>query len=219
MLSDSASRPAPSSAVRRKWWLVAVVAGLVLGPLDLYGQVDVPYPWANLFNSPAVWAAAAFAFGWWKRESPSAAIGAVIVMVVGVEAYYLADVLVRGADRGNLMSSTAAVWLAAGVVAGVVFGTAGGWGTATTGWRAELGRASLPAVVGAEAVHNTIRVATESADARPDDLGQFAAILAVLAVAVLVVLVRGAERRTVTRIVLMAVVAALVIGAAASAVL
>ena len=74
-------------------------------------------------------------------------------------------------------------------------------------------------MVGAEAVHNTIRVATESADARPDDLGQFAAILAVLAVAVLVVLVRGAERRTVTRIVLMAVVAALVIGAAASAVL
>jgi hypothetical protein len=137
-----------SLALRRWWWLVAVVAGLVLGPLDLWGQVNTSYPWAHLFNSPAVWAAAAFAYGRWIRELPAAAVGAVIVLVVGVEAYYLADVLIRDASRSNLTSSTAAVWLAAGVVAGLVFGTAGRCAAETSGWRAVLGRAALPAIFG-----------------------------------------------------------------------
>ena len=37
-----------------------------------------------------------------------------VVLVVAVQAYYLADVLVRGADRTNLTSPTAFVWLVAG---------------------------------------------------------------------------------------------------------
>jgi hypothetical protein len=86
-------RPAHALTLRGWWWVVAVVAGFVLGPLDLWGQVNTSYPWAHLFNSPAVWTAAAFAYGRWVRELPAAAVGAVIVLVVGVEAYYLADVL------------------------------------------------------------------------------------------------------------------------------
>lgn len=206
-------------ALRRWWWLVAVVAGLVLGPLDLWGQVNMPYPWAHLFNSPAVWAAAAFAYGRWVRELPAAAVGAVIVLVVGVEAYYLADVLVRDASRANLTSSTAFVWLVAGVVAGLVFGVAGGWAAETAGWRAVLGRAALPAIFGAEAVHNLVRLATEPADGRPEDLGQFAALLALLSIAALVATTRGVDRRTAAQVIIATVAAAVASGVAVSAIL
>jgi uncharacterized membrane protein YjjB (DUF3815 family) len=206
-------------APRRWWWLVAVVAGLVLGALDLWGQVNTPYPWAHLFNSPAVWAAAAFAYGRWVRKLPTAAVGAVIVLVVGVEAYYLADVLVRDASRANLTSSTAAVWLVAGVVAGLVFGDAGRWAAETSGWRAVLGRTALPAIFGAEAVHNLARLANEPADGRPEDLGQFAVLLALLSIAALVATTRGTDRRTAVQVIVVTAGAAAAVGAAVSAIL
>ena len=190
----------------------------MLGPLDLWGQVNTPYPWAHLFNSPAVWAAAAFAYGRWVGQRPAAAVGAVVVLVVGVEAYYLADVLVRDADRSTLTSSTAAVWLAAGVAAGVVFGTAGGWASERSGWRAVLGRAALPAVLGAEAVHHALRVANDPVDGRPEDLGPFAVLLAALGIAALTVLARGVDRRTMVAIVVAAAVASVTVGAAVNAV-
>lgn len=208
-----------TSTPRRWWWLVAVGAGLVLGPLDLWGQVNTPYPWAHLFNSPAVWAAAAFAYGRWVRELPAAAVGAVIVLVVGVEAYYLADVLVRDASRSNLTSTTAAVWLTAGVVAGLVFGVAGSWAAETSGWRAMLGRAALPAVFGAEAVHNLIRVVSEPADERPDDLGQFAVLLALLSITALIATTRGTDRRTAPQVIAAAALASAAVGAAVNAIL
>jgi hypothetical protein len=206
-------------APRRWWWLVAVVAGLVLGPLALWGQVNTPYPWAHLFNSPAVWAAAAFAYGRWVRKLPTAAVGAVIVLVVGVEAYYLADVLVRDASRANLTSSTAFVWLVAGVVAGLVFGVAGSWAAETSGWRAVLGRTALPAIFGAEAVHNLVRLANEPADGRPEDLGQFAVLLALLSIAALVTTTRGTDRHTAVQVIVVTAAAAAAVGAAVSAIL
>lgn len=202
-----------------QWVLVAVVAGLVLGPLDLWGQVGSPYPWAHLFNSPAVWAAAAFAYGCWARKPVAGAVGATILLVVAVEAYYLADVVVRGAETGNLTSSTAMVWLMAGVTAGVVFGTTGAWAARHSGWMAIVGRAALPAVFGAEAVHNLVRIVDEPADGRPDDLGQFAVILAVLAVATLVALVRGVERRVAAAVTGLALAGAIVAGLAVGAAL
>lgn len=205
--------------LRRWWWLVAVAAGLVLGPLDLWGQVNTPYPWAHLFNSPAVWAAAAFAYGRWVRELPAAAVGAVIVLVVGVEAYYLADVLVRDASQSNLTSSTAVVWLVAGVVAGLVFGVAGTWAAETSGWRAVLGRAALPAIFGAEGVHNLIRVANEPADGRPEDLGQFAVLLVLLSITALIATTRGTERRVALHVIAATAVAAAAVGAAVSAII
>lgn len=207
------------SSLRRWWWLVAVVAGLFLGPLDLWGQVNAPYPLANLFNSPSVWAAAAFAYGRWLHDRRVAPVGAVIMLVVGVEAYYLADVVVRDASRSNLTSSTAAVWLTAAVVAGSVFGVAGRWASERSGWRAVLGRASLPAVFGAEAVRNLVRLASEPADGRPDDLVQFAVLLAALAITSLVVLCLGADRRTALQVVAATAIAVVTVGAAASAVL
>ena len=205
------------ASLRRWWWPVAVVGGLALGPLDLWGQVNTPYPWANLFNSPAVWAAAAFAFGRWVRARPAAPIGAVIVMMVGVEAYYLAAVLVRDASTSTLTSPTALVWLVGGVMAGLVFGVAGSWAVERSGWRAVLGRAALPAVFAGEAVRNVVRLANEPTDGRPDDLGPFALLLAVIGITTLVVLVRDVDRRTGVRVVAATAAAALIAGAAMSA--
>lgn len=185
---------AASTAPAVRPWGVAFVAGLVLGPLDLWGQVVTPYPWAHLFNSPVVWAAAAFTYGRWARRRVVAALGAAIVLVVAVETYYLADVIVRGADRGNLTSPTAMVWLLTGVVAGVCFGLAGAWAAQPSGWRAVLGRFVLPVAFGAEAVRNLVRVVREPADGRPDGLGQFAVLLAVLGVLALVAVHRVKPR-------------------------
>jgi hypothetical protein len=196
--------------------MLAIGAGGLLGPLDLAGQVHAPYPVAHLFNSPAVWAAAAFMFGWWARELVASITGAVIVLVVGVEAYYLADVLVRGASRSNLTSSAALAWLGAGVVAGVVFGTAGSWASERSGWRAMAGRAALPSVFGSEAVYNLARIVTEPAGGRPDDLGQFAVLLLVLALLVLTVVLRGIPRPMVVRVIAAVAGAAAVIGLAAN---
>ena len=191
---------------------MAIVAGLVLGPVDLWGQVSTPYPWAHLFNSPAVWAAAAFAYGRWLHHPLRSPLGAAVLLVVGVEAYYLADILVRGASTSNVASPTAMVWCVAGVVAGLVFGLAGTWSVELDGWRAVLGRASLPAVLGAESVYVAGRVVTEPADGRPDDLGAFAVLLAVLAAAILVALVRACDRQVTIRVVAITVVSTVAVG-------
>jgi hypothetical protein len=53
----------PEPDDRRPRILVAVAAGLVLGPLTLLAQQVLPGPTADLANSSAVWAAAAFTFG------------------------------------------------------------------------------------------------------------------------------------------------------------
>jgi hypothetical protein len=111
------------------------------------------------------------------------------------------------------------VWLVAGVVAGSVFGVAGSWAAETSGWRAVLGRAALPAIFGAEAVHNLIRVATEPADARPEDLGQFAVLLAALSIATLVATTRGADRRTAVQVLVATAVASAAVGAAVGAII
>lgn len=216
-VTQQGSRPAPLTIAR--WLPVAIVAGLLLGPLDLWGQVVAPYPWAHLFNSPAVWAAGAFAFGRWARDRIASPVGAVVLLVVAVEAYYLADVLFRDADSGNLTSPTAMVWLVAGVIAGLVFGTAGWWSASPSGWQAVVGRAALPAVFAAEAVRDVVRIVRGPADSRSDDLGQLAAILAVLAVATFVALVRGTDRRVGVAVAAVTLVAALAVGLVAGTVL
>ena len=44
--------------------------GIALGAVDLLLQRVLPYPWANLANSSAVWALGAFGVGWWLRARP-----------------------------------------------------------------------------------------------------------------------------------------------------
>src|SRR5689334_19624343 len=112
----------------RRAALTAVVCGVLLGVADLLLQRILPYPWANLANSPAVWALGAFGIGrwlgagrWWRS-----ALAGIVLLVVAVEAYYLAAVVVLDDAAGNLWSPTARIWLALGVLAGGLFGAAGG---------------------------------------------------------------------------------------------
>ncbi|BCJ38822.1 hypothetical protein Athai_63250 [Actinocatenispora thailandica] len=132
--------------------LVAALAGLLLGAVDLAGQLLLPYPWANLANSPAVWAAAAFALGAWVRGGPTRAVPAgIVLLLVAVEGYYVAATLVLGDDLANLWSPATVVWLAAAVLAGLVFGPAGAAWRADRWWPATVAVALLGAVFVAEA--------------------------------------------------------------------
>jgi hypothetical protein len=178
---------------RRPWdrlIVTSAVVGLVFGPLDLAGQVHTPYPYANLFNSPAVWAALAYVVGRWATELTQAAVGAVVALVVAVEAYYVADVFFRGANTSNLWSTTAVVWLALGVGGGVVFGLAGALSRRAPSWTAAIAAATLPAVFLAEAARS----------ARTDFGGPgWVALLVVVAVAAMLWVLRGAGRSEVQR--------------------
>ena len=151
-----ADRSSRTDKRARRWIAVlatATVAGALLGPLDLAGQVHSPYPYANLFNSPAVWAAAAFVFGRWATDAVAAIVGANVVMVVGVETYYATDVLVRGANASNMWSTVALVWLVLAVGAGVSFGATGALSARTGTWVGSAASAALPAVFLSEAAH------------------------------------------------------------------
>jgi hypothetical protein len=136
----------------RRVAVVTVVGGLLLGAVDLLLQKSLPYPWANLANSAAVWAVAAFGLGMWVR-SPwwRAAVAGVVLLVLAVPAYYVTATLVQNDEVANAWSTTSLLWMFFGVLAGVVFGTAGAFASAA-GWRGVLAAALPGAVLFAEAL-------------------------------------------------------------------
>jgi hypothetical protein len=107
--------------------VAAARAGAGLGALDLLLQHVLPYPWANLANSLAVWAVAAWAFAAAIAKRPIRGAGAgALLLVVAVEAYYAAAALFQHDGIGQLTAPTTALWCLFGVVAGVLFGAGGG---------------------------------------------------------------------------------------------
>jgi Family of unknown function (DUF6518) len=171
--------------------VVAIVAGALFGPIVLAGQVHTPYPLANLFNSPAVWAAAAFGFGMWARSKIRAVLGAIVMEVVAVMAYYLASVLVGSSGASIMVSATALAWCALGIGAGVIFGTAGAAVDDPSKMLRAVGTALLPAVFFAEASNQVVRYVTTDPAGRPDDLISTSIMLTALAAAALIWLLRG----------------------------
>ena len=144
---QSRHRPAPP--------IVSLLGGVALGAIDFLAQRTLPYPWANLANSSAVWAVAAFAIGAWVHTSArAAAIAATVMLVVAVESYYSTAALTQGDSWANLTSPTAVLWLLFGAVAGVVFGTAGFWRHSNRHWRRVVGAAVPVSVLLAEAVQH-----------------------------------------------------------------
>ncbi|MFE9658356.1 DUF6518 family protein [Micromonospora sp. NPDC006431] len=126
--------------------LTAVVGGFLLGFLDFVWIKWVPYPFAELGNSTATWAVAAFAFGYWARSGwLRSAVGAAVLLVVAVPSYYLAAALIQGDDLAVVWAPASLLWMVFGVLAGVVFGIGGDWARGA-GWRQVLGTA-LPAAV------------------------------------------------------------------------
>ncbi|BCJ64914.1 DUF6518 family protein [Polymorphospora rubra] len=131
--------------------LTAVVGGFLLGFLDFVWIKWVPYPFAELGNSSAVWAVAAFGFGYWVRSGRlRAALGAAVGLVVAVPSYYLAATLIQDDDLAMLWAPTSLLWMSFGVVAGIVFGIGGTWARGS-GWRQLVGTALPGAVLFAEA--------------------------------------------------------------------
>ncbi|SEQ39782.1 DUF6518 family protein [Microlunatus flavus] len=188
---------------RRSWWgpvLVPVVVGVALGPLDLLLQRVLPYPFANLANSPAVWALVAFALGWSDRSRTRwwPPVACTLALVLAVETYYLAAVLALGDDVATLTSSAALVWLALAVAAGVVFGTAGSWARTGHPWRAPVGTAAAVGVLLAEAGLDLARSAAARDDpAYRHDLLQTAVVLVLGAAVVALVAARSGRQRLV----------------------
>ncbi|MGI3783097.1 MAG: DUF6518 family protein [Janthinobacterium lividum] len=187
---------------RSRWTsvLVPVVVGLALGPVDLLLQHVLPYPFANLANSPAVWALVAFGVGWSDRIRgrwwPAAA--ATLTLLLAVEGYYATAVLALGDDTSTLTDTAALVWLAFGVVAGVVFGTAGAWARAGHRWRGPLGTATAIGVLLSEAWLDLARLAGAGDDpSYRQDLVQTALVLLVLAGLTAVLAGRSARQRVV----------------------
>jgi hypothetical protein len=119
------------TANHRRAGIITVAAGLALGAVDFALQKTLPYPWANLANSAAVWAVAAFALGYWLRTGAlRAAILGTVLLVVAVPSYYVTATLVQNDDLSNAWSPVGLLWTFFGVLAGVVFGIAGVWARA-----------------------------------------------------------------------------------------
>ena len=130
----------------------ALVSGFLLGVLDFVWIKFVPFPFAALGNSSAVWAVAAFAFGYRVRSGLlRASFGAATMLVVAVPSYYLAAVLIQHDDWAAVWAPSSWLWMCFGVLAGAVFGVAGVWARGI-GWRQAVGVALPGAVLFAEAI-------------------------------------------------------------------
>jgi nitrogen fixation-related uncharacterized protein len=160
---------------------VAVVVGSVFGPLDLAGQVNTPYPLANLFNSPAIWAAAAFLFGLTTQRRTQAVVGAIVMEVVAVVSYYVAAVVFRGSDSSIIVSRTSAIWILLGIGAGIIFGFAGVAAHDQSVFVRAVGNGLLPGVFLAEGSHQLVRHLTTIEGTQPDDLVGIAILMTLLA--------------------------------------
>ena len=136
----------------------ALIGGFLLGFVDFVWIKFVPGPIADLGNSSAVWAVAAFAFGYWLRSGwLRSGLGSAVLLVVAVPSYYLAAVLIQHDDWASVWAPTSWLWMCFGVLAGVVFGVAGVWARAD-GWRQAVGVAMPGAVLFAEAIMLVRRV-------------------------------------------------------------
>jgi hypothetical protein len=135
-----------------------VPAGFLLGFLDFVWIKYVPAPFGDLGNSSAVWAVAAFACGYWIRAGRlRAAVAAAILLVIAVPSYYVAAALIQNDDWAVIWAPSSFLWMAFGVVAGVVFGIGGTWAH-DRGRRRIAGLALPGAVLFAEAALHLNRI-------------------------------------------------------------
>jgi len=172
--------------------VAALVGGFLLGFLDFVWIKFVPFPFAALGNSSAVWAVAAFVFGYLVRSGLfRAALGAAVLLVVAVPSYYLAAVWIQHDDRASIWAPSSWLWMCLGVLAGALFGVAGVWAR-DTDWRQAIGVALPGAVLFAEAITLVRRIG------QPDYGTQSvwpAGIETALGVLVVLVLARGFRPR------------------------
>jgi uncharacterized protein DUF6518 len=171
--------------------LVSALAGTLLGVADLAAQKELPYPWADLANSSAVWAVAAFGIGCWaNRTYWRGAVAGVILLVVAVEAYYLAAVFWQGDSTASLTSPVTQVWLAFGVFGGALFGAAG---AAARG--SHLGPAAIGTALAGSVLYAESLVLLNARPDQPADRVQTAVLEAALGVVIVLVAGTSNQRR------------------------
>ncbi|MEP9364392.1 DUF6518 family protein [Nocardioides sp. CN2-186] len=167
---------------------VAVAAGLALGVVDLLWNAHRPSPWSTVANSCAGWAAAAFVIGalltaTLRIGAVRAAVAAVVLLTVAVEAYYVAGVRWLGDDPSTVTSTVAQEWLVLSVIVGSVFGAAGSWAAGRSAVLAVVGVAAGAALLLGDALH--LHTASFAGEVQHE-----ARILAVLGLLVLAVSLR-----------------------------
>ena len=174
-----------------------LLGGVVLGPLDVVLKHVLPAPFGHLLNSSPVWALAAFVVGWCVRARTAwwPAVAGTLTLLVAVESYYLAYVLLRDRDPGTLVDDHALGWLVVGVGAGVVFGTAGGWARAGRSWRGPAGTATVVGLLLTGAWVELTRLDRAGDVAYRQDTAQAALVLLVLAGVAAVLAARSARQR------------------------
>ncbi|MEU1685248.1 DUF6518 family protein [Micromonospora sp. NPDC005707] len=194
--------------------LTAVLGGLLLGSLDFVWIKWVPYPFAELGNSTATWAVAAFAFGYLVRSGPvRAALGAAVLLVVAVPSYYLTATLLQGDDLAVVWAPTSLLWMAFGVLAGVVFGVGGTWARREGAWQV-VGTALPAAVFFEEAARFAGRIGDPG---RPPGAGWNVAIDVALGVLAVVLVGRSNRQRALALAVALPLAAVIFLGFAVAA--
>lgn len=172
--------------------IATAVGGVALGAVDLLAQRLLPYPWANLANSSAIWALAAYGLGLWVRTPWwRAALAGTVLLLLAVPAYYLAAALFLGDRASMLWTPAGLLWMAFAVPAGLVFGF-GATLVRSSGWQ-QLAGIGLPgAVLFAEAL---VAVLRGSDPGRRSDQIPTAIIEAALGVVVIVAVGRTGRQR------------------------
>lgn len=133
--------PPPLSLVPVLGW--SVVAGVLLGVVDVGWNLHDPSAWSVVANTEAGWATAAFvATAILRTTALRSAFAGVVMLCVAVESYYAAASIWHAGSLRILTSHTAAVWLVSAVAAGIVFGLLGSlthhrsWGVSAVGYAA-----------------------------------------------------------------------------------
>ncbi|REG01671.1 hypothetical protein DFJ67_7756 [Asanoa ferruginea] len=179
--------------VDRRLIPAAVVCGIALGFLDFVWIKFLPYPFADLGNSSAVWAVAAFAFGYRVRSGQArAALGAAVLLVVAVPSYYLAAALIQHDAVAVLWAPSSLLWMFFGIIAGALFGAAGVWAR-MSGWRQRVGVALPSAVLFAEAAVQARRIG----DPNYDNPLWLVVLRAALGLLVILLTVRSTRQRAI----------------------
>lgn len=128
----------------------ALLGGLLVGVVTNVLQGVLPDALQAVSNSGSVWTVAAFAAGALVKVAGRVAVLAGVATQVGaVVGYYGYAEVVRD-GMGDLTYPL--FWLALGLVAGPIFGTAGAWWRTGDGWRRIAGPALLGGVFGMDAL-------------------------------------------------------------------
>lgn len=172
--------------------VATVVGGVALGAVDLLLQRVLPYPWANLANSSAIWALAGYVLGLWVRTPWwRAAIAGAGLLALAVPVYYLVAAIFLGDEISLLWNRTGLLWMAFGLLAGAVFGF-GATLVRSSGWQQLVGVALPGAVLFSEAL---VAVLLGGNAAYRRDQARTALIEAVLGVIVIVAMGRTGRQR------------------------